>query len=63
MLVVVGSVNQFHTLTSPVPSPVKNMQPGPVCIARTSCLLKILPLSANLATQHDKLRINSALYI
>jgi len=46
--VAVASADQFHTLTSPVPSPVKNMPLGPIWIARTSCLVNILPLSANL---------------
>jgi len=60
LLDVAGSGIQFHTLTWPVPSPVKNMLPGPVWIARTSCLLNILPLSANLNNKWaKKLRMSS----
>ena len=53
----VGSVNQFHTLTWPVPSPVKNMPTGPIWIVRISCFVNIFPLSENLKKQakHDEL--------
>lgn len=44
----VASVNHFQTLTSPVPSPVKNKPPGPICMDRTSCFEYILPLSKKL---------------
>ena len=47
-----GSANMFHTLTSPVPSPVKNRPPGPTWIDRTSCFEKIFPLSENLRRQN-----------
>lgn len=42
-------VDHCHTFISPLPSPVKNIPPGPVCIFRTSCIAKILPLSLNLS--------------
>lgn len=47
-VLAVGSANHFHTLTLPVPSPVKNRPPGPTCMDRTSCFANILPLSENL---------------
>jgi hypothetical protein len=47
-VVVVGTATEFHTLTWPVPSPVKNRPPGPVWMARISCLANILPFSENL---------------
>lgn len=41
-------VAQLHTLTSPLPSPVKNRLPGPAWIDLISSLANIFPLSANL---------------
>lgn len=46
--VAVGSANHFHTLTSPVPSPVKNKPAGPICMDRTSSFEYNFPLSEKL---------------
>ena len=43
-----ASITHCQTFSSPVPSPVKNKPPGPVCIALISSLANILPLSLNL---------------
>lgn len=55
--VATGPLHHCHTLTWPVPSPVKNRPPGPSWMARISCLAKILPLSANL--DHNSIIENS----
>lgn len=57
--VAVGTATEFHTLTWPVPSPVKNRPPGPVWMARISSLEKILPLSENLNVGEDHIRIKN----
>jgi hypothetical protein len=46
----------FHTLSKPLPSPVKNRPSGPTWIVLTTCFENILPLSLNLESRKDRYR-------